>query len=544
VWAGQIGAQALLKKPLAILAAVSVLLLLIVCANVANLLLSRAISRQKELAIRLAHGASRGRVVRQLLTETLLLAAAGGALGLLLVGWTGRTLDLLLPPLDFPIDIGGSLSVSTVVFTLLAVLVAALASGLAPALLSARGGLSRTLNEGGRGGISGRRSHGLRRLLVGFEVGFAVVAVVGALLFLRSFRNANRIEPGFDTRNVLVAQFYLSNAGYSAREQWAFCRTLRERMEAVPGVVGVSYSDFVPLSSPATSPEDQVRVDGYVPQANERMRLPRATVPPGFFRFMGIPLVEGREFTERDEAGAPAVLIVNETFARRFFAGRSPIGRTVAGGAGTIVGLVEDSKYDTPTEAARPYFYRPFRQQFAPGLNFAFLVRTTGDPMLVVPELRRQAFALNQDAVFHSVRLRDAIGYSLYVPMITASLLTAVGAVCLLLAAAGLYSVVSCAVSQRVPELGLRMALGAGPSDLARLVVREGLLLAVPGVLVGMAVALAAARGVGGMLVGVGAADPATFAGAAVFLLVVSLVASYWPARRASRVGPMSALRQ
>jgi hypothetical protein len=144
-------------------------------------------------------------------------------------------------------------------------------------------------------------------------------------------------------------------------------------------------------------------------------------VPPGFFEFMGIPLLEGREFTERDEAGAPAVLIVNETFARRFFAGKSPIGRTVAGGAGTIVGLVKDSKYDTPTEGKKPYFYRPFRQQFAPGLNFAFLVRTTGDPMLVVPELRRQALALNQDAVFRSARLTDAIGYSLYVPMLAAT---------------------------------------------------------------------------------------------------------------------------
>ncbi len=543
VWAGQLGAQGMLMKPLAILTAVSVLLLLIVCANVANLLLSRAISRQKELAIRVAHGASRSRVVRQLLTETLLLALAGGALGLQLVGWTGQSLDLLLPPLDFPIDIGGGLSGPTVAFTLLVVLVATVASGLAPALLSVRGDLSRTLNEGGRGGTGGPRSHRLRKLLVGVEVGLAVVAVVGALLFLRSFRNANRIEPGFDTRNVVVSQFYLSNAGYSAQEQWAFCRMLRERIEAVPGVVGVTYSDFVPLTSPASSPEDHLEVDGYVPAPNERMRLPRATVPPGFFELMGIPLLEGREFTERDEAGASAVLIVNETFARRFFAGKSPIGRTVAGGVGTIVGLVKDSKYDTPTEGPKPYFYRPFRQQFAPGLNFAFLVKTTGDPMLVVPELRRQALALNQDAVFHSVRLRDAIGYSLYVPMVTASLLTVVAAVCLLLAAAGLYSVISYAVSQRVQEFGVRMALGASPRDLVRMVARESLLLAVPGVLVGMAVALAAARGVGGMLVGVSAADPTTFAGALLFLLVVNLLASYWPARRAARVDPMSAVR-
>ncbi len=544
VWAGQLGAQGWLMKPLAILSAVSVLLLLIVCANVANLLLSRAISRQKELAIRVAHGASRSRIVRQLLTETLVLALGGGALGLLLVRWTGQSLDRLLPPLDFPLDLGGGLNGPTVAFTLLAVVAATLASGLVPALLSARGDLTGTLNEGGRGGSSGPRSHRLRKLLVGAEVALALVAVVGALLFLRSFRNANRIAPGFDTRHVLVAQFYLSNAGYSAQEQWAFCRTLRERMEAVPGVAGVTYSDVVPLTSPASSPEDQLPVDGYVPAPNEAMRLPRATVPPGYFQFMGIPLIEGREFSERDEAGARPVLIVNQAVARRFFAGRSPIGRTVAGGAGTIVGLVKDSKYDTPTESPKPYFYRPFRQQFAPGLNFAFLVRTTGDdPMRLVPELRRQALALNQDAVFHSVRLRDAIGYSLYVPMVTASLLSVVGAVCLLLAAAGLYSVISCAVGQRTQEFGVRMALGASPWDLVRMVARESLRLAVPGVLAGMAVALAAARGVGGMLVGVSAADPATFAGAALFLLAVTLFASYWPARRAGRVDPMRAVR-
>ena len=373
-----------------------------------------------------------------------------------------------------------------------------------------------------------------------------MVAVVGALLFLRSFRNASRIEPGFDTRNVVVSQFYLSNAGYSAQEQWAFCRTLRERMEAVPGVVGVTYSDFVPLTSPASSPEDHLEVDGYVPAPNERMRLPRATVPPGFFQFMGIPLLEGREFTERDEAGAPAVLIVNETFARRFFGGKSPIGRTVAGGgAGTIVGLVKDSKYDTPTEGRKPYFYRPFRQQFAPGLNFAFLVKTTGDPMLV------RAGAAPPGAGAQPGRrlpLRAAPRCDRLLPLRAhghgASLLTVVGAVCLLLAAAGLYSVISYAVSQRVA--GVRGPDGArrqphGPRA-------DGGCAKACGsprraLLVGMAVALAAARGVGGMLVGVGAADPATFAGAALFLLVVTLLASYWPARRAARVDPMSAVR-
>ncbi len=545
VWAGHLGAQGWLGKPLAILTAVSVLLLLIVCANVANLLLARAIARQKELAIRAAHGAGHGRIVRQLLTETLLLAAAGAGLGLATVGWMGQWLDRLLPPVDFPFEIGGGLSGPTVAFTLVVVVVVTLVSGLAPALFSARGDLSRTLNEGGRGGIGGSRSQLLRKVLVAGEVALAAVAVVGALLFLRSFRNANHIALGFDTRNVVVAQFYLSNSGYSAEEQWTFCRMLRERMETVPGVVGVTYSDFVPLTSPATSPRDRLSIDGYAPAPDEQVVIPRASVPPGYFRFMGIRLLDGREFTERDDAASPAVMIVNETFARRFFGDRSPVGRTVrSGGASlTIVALVRDSKYDTPPEQPKPYFYLPFRQRFAPGLNFSVLVRTTGDPMLVVPELRRQALALNQDAAFRSARLRDAIGYSIYVPMLAASLLTVVGLVCILLAAVGLYSVISCAVNQRAPEFGVRMALGASPWSVVVMVARESVVLAAPGVLAGIAAALAAARAVGGMLVGVGARDPSTFAGAALLLLAVILFASYWPARRAARVDPVSVMR-
>ncbi len=549
LWAGhaQWAAQGMLSKPLWILMAASALLLMIVCANVANLLLARAVSRQKEFAIRLAHGASRSRLVRQMLTETLLLAAAGAAVGLLTVAWMGQGLNRLLPPVDFPFDLGGGLNGPTLGFTLAVVVAATVASGLPPALLSARGDLSGVLNEGGRSGIGGSRSHRLRALLVGIEVALAVVAVVGSGLFLHSFQNASRIEPGFETGNVVVSQFYLSNAGYTAEEQWAFCRTLRERMEAAPGVIGVTYSDFVPLTSPASSPRDQLTVEGYVPAPGEQTWVHRATVPPGYFQLMGIPRLEGRDFTERDEGKAPPVMIVNETFARRFFGDLSPVGRTVRIGRApvpaTIVAVVKDSKYDTPIEGKQAYFYLPFRQWFQPGLNFAFLVKTAGDPMLAVAKLRREALTLNQDAVFRSMRLTDAIGYSLYAQMTAATLLTVVGLVCLLLAAVGLYSVVSYAVSQRTQEFGIRMALGASPWDVARMVAAESLRLAAPGLLVGTAAALAAARAVGGMLVGVDAADPLTFGASALFLLAVTLLASYWPARRAVAVDPMTAVR-
>ena len=545
VWNGHLGAQGILLKPLQILMAVCALLLLIVCANVANLLLARAVSRRKEFAIRLAFGAPRARIARQLLTETLLLAVGGAAVGVLVLFWMAKSLDRLLPAIDFPLDIRGGLSWITLGFTILVAFAVTIASGLAPALLSVRGDLTEAINEGGRSSTSGTRSHKLRALLVGVEVALALVALVSAGLFVRSFRAASRIEPGFDTRNVVVSQFYLSNAGYTAQEQWAFCRTLRERMETAPGVVGVTYTDFVPLTSPASSPQDQLVVEGYIAAHNEQMLIHRATVPPGYFQFMGIRMMEGRDFTERDEAGAPAVMIVNETFARHFYGNAPPLGRTVHidGGTATIIAEVKDSKYNTPAEAPAPYFYLPFRQRFAPGLNFSFLIRTAGDPMATLPELRREASALNQDAFFHSMRLSDGVGYSLYAQKVAASVLTAIGVLCLLLAALGLYSVMSYSVSQRTQEFGIRMALGASRLNVLVMVTRQSLILAIPGLLVGIACALIGFRFLSGMLIGVGPTDPRTFLVAALVLLAVTLFASYVPARRAVQVDPMTALR-
>ncbi len=545
IWAGHLGAQGILLKPLQILAAICVLLLVVVCANVANLLLARAVARQKEFGLRLAFGARPGRLIQQLLTETLLLALAGALVGVGILLWIGKALNGLLPAVDFPFDLRGGLSVSTLGFTLLIVVVVTVASGLMPALLSIRRDLNGVLNEGGRSGIGGAHSHKLRALLVGVEVALAAVALVSAGLFLRSFHNASEIDPGFDTAHVSMSQFYLSNAGYTAQEQWSFCRLLRERLESLPGVQAVTYTDFVPLTMPNSSPQDQIEVEGYVPARDEQMLIHRATVPPGYFHFMGIRMLEGRDFTELDAGEAPAVIVVNETFARRFYAGASPIGRKVrlAGTTATIIAEVKDSKYNTPIEQASPYFYLPFRQWFFPGLNFAVLIKTAGDPMQVLPDLRREALALNQDASFHSVRLSDAVGYSLYAQKVAATLLSAVGVLCVLLAAVGLYSVLSYDISTRTQEFGVRMALGASRSQVMISVIRQSMMLTVPGLLAGFAIALIAIRFVSGMLVNVSSADPLTLLGAAVFLVVVTILASYLPASRATRIEPMVALR-
>ncbi|MFB3776585.1 MAG: ABC transporter permease [Bryobacteraceae bacterium] len=548
LWQGHLGAQGMLLQPLRVLMALSVLLLLVVCANVANLMLARAVSRRKEFGVRLALGAGRPRLAVQLMIETLLLAAGGVVVGIVLVLWIGQSLLSLIPIKDVPLDLGGRVNLPTFGFTLLCAVAATLLSGAVPALFAARSGLSESLKASGRGGDADSGSHRLRALLVVSEMAMVMVALIGAGLFYRSFRNASGIEPGFDRTNTLVAQFYLSNAGYSAVEQHDFCRNLRARLESKPGVIGVTYSDVTPMSTASgtgSTPWHDISVDGYSPAPGEQMMIHRATVAPDYFNLLRIPLLEGREFTELDSPDAPNVIIVNETFARRFFRGENPIGRKIRCERRqmTVVGLVKDSKYHTPIERPTPFFYIPFRQWFAPGLNFSIFVKTAGDPSLMIPVLRQEALSLNQDALFSARLLSEATAGSLFAQRAAASLLGVLGAIAILLAAVGLYSVMSYAVSQRTREIGIRMALGAKPGDVLRQVLVQGLLLVIPGLLAGGFLALAAARVVKGLLVNVSSSDPLTFLAAAVFLAVVATMASFLPAQRAMRVDPMVTLR-
>jgi predicted permease len=459
----------------------------------------------------------------------------------------GPVLQFLLPAMDIPLDFGGGLNLATAGFTLLMVAAAMLLSGTAPALFSVRADVNSALKEGGRGGSSDGGSHGWRRLLATIQVALAMVALSGAALFSRSFRGIMGIQPGFDMDHVSVSQFYLSNAGYSAVEQRQFCRELRRRMEAQPGVMGVTYSDVVPLASVAGSaPWHQLAIDGYVPERNEQVIVHRATVPPGYFEFMKIPRLAGRDFTENDTSDKPLAMIVNQAFAARYFRGRSVVGRKVMVGRtpATVVGLVRDSKYNALAEAPTPFFYVPFQQWFAPGLNFAVFVRAAGDPLRFTPMLGREALALNQDAVFNTRLLADAATASLYPQKVAANLLAVVGGACLLLAAIGLYSVMSYTVSQRTRELGIRVALGAQPATIRWMVLREGLLLTVPGLAAGFGIAVLAGRLVGGMLVTVSAVDPAAFGAAALFVAGVAFAASYLPASRATRVDPVQVLNR
>jgi len=538
------GAHSLLRRPLQILMAVCAVVLLIVCANVANLLLARAVSRQKEFGIRLAMGSGHARLTRQLLTETLLLAGAGALIAIPLAAWMSDALYWLLPASELPVSFARiALNGRILGFTMAACVLSALVAGIAPAVFSVRPNLNETLKEGGRGGGSGAHSHRLRGLLVISEIALATVALAGAGIFVRSFENARGIRPGFEPARVLLAQFYLP--GYTPEQSRQFCQRLRERLGGAPGLTAVTYADTAPLGFGGDAGHD-IEVDGYERGPNEKMNFSRTLTAPGYFDLMGIPLLEGRDFTTADDSSAPPVMIVNQTFTRRFFQGSSPLGRKVRVSGNrifTVVGLAKDIKYRNLSEGGQPYFYMPFEQRYQQGRNIFFYLRGDGDPNGLAATLRSAAAAIDPSASFTTVPLAEFITASLYPQKVAARLLGALGLIALLLAAAGLYSVMSYAVSQRVHEFGVRMAMGAQRADILRLVMRNGLALALTGLAAGVVVALAFLRFVGSMRVNVSSADPVTFASVALFLCVVALLACYFPARRATQVNPLVALR-
>ncbi len=546
VWKGHFGAQSLMLAPLQVLMAVCGVVLLIVCANIANLLLARAVARQKEFTLRLALGARRWRLVRQLLAESLILAMMGAAVGVPAALWLSTALGGLLPPGVLPVRLEVNLNADILGFTILVCLLACVVSGVAPALHTSRTDLNEVLKAGGgRAGTAGSRSHGMRRLLVATEVALALVAVIGAGLFARSFQLARRIHPGFDAQHVLVSHLYLSTAGYGVAERKLFCRRLRERLEAQPGVEAVSYADMVPLGFD-TGPWEDLQIEGYLPAPSENMKIYRNLVAPGYFRLMRIGLVEGRDFTALDNEKSAPVMIVSEQFARRFFGGRPAIGRKVHGWGQwfRVVGVAKDSKYHTPNEALKPYFYVPFEQVYRADLAIAVYARVAGDPARAVGMVRREIRAMDPNVgLFDAMPLAEFIGASLFGQKVAAVLLSVLGAMALVLAAVGLYSVMAYAVSQRTQEIGIRMALGARPGNVVRMIVGQAMAMASIGLAIGVAAGLVMGRLASGLLVQVSATDPAIFAGATGFLAAVALAASYLPARRATRIDPNHALR-
>ena len=542
---GHFGGQTVVAGPLSILMAVCGLVFLIVCANVSSLLLARSIARRKEFSMRMALGAGRARLARQLLSESLILAVLGVLAGVPLAMWMSQSLGYLIPrgasiPMSLDIPLNGEI----LAFTILLCVAACLISGIAPALHSARAGLNEALKEGGRSGGEGARSERTRGLLVVSEVALALIAIIGTGLFAKSFQMARQINPGFDPRRVLVANLELSAAGYSAPDRIRFCERLRDRLASQPGIVSVSWADVVPLWFTG-NPWDDLQVEGYVPSAKESMKIMRNVVGPGYLGLMRIPLVEGRDFTAHDDENAPHVVVVNQTFARHFFGNRTAIGRRVRiwDRWFSIAGVARDSKYVSPNEAATPYFYAASRQAYmSPGV--AVFVRTAGEPERAVAALRSAAGSIDPGVgIFAAMPLTESIGASLFGQKMAAVMLAVLGVVALVLAATGLYCVMAYSVAQRTREIGIRMALGARPADVLALVMRRGMRLTLVGVAIGVAAALAVTRLAASLLVHVSATDPLVFGAAALFLAAVALAANYLPARRATHIDPNEALR-
>src|SRR5262252_6290360 len=547
VWKSHYGIQGSLLAPLTILFGASGVVLLIVCANIANLLLVRAADRRKEFSIRLALGASPMRLVRQLSTEVLMLAVLGSVAGLLIADWLGGSLRWLLPLTEAPRLQSGGLDSGVLLFTAgLAVAVAALA-GIGPALHATRDNVTETLKAGGRNGTSGTQSNRLRSLLATCEVALAVTSLIGAGLFVKSFYRVKSIHPGFDPNQVAVAKFNLSAANFDAQQADAFCRHLRERLERQPGVTAVTYADYVPLSLGEGSWED-LQVERYVPGPSENMKIYRNLVAPGYFTLMKIPLIEGRDFTMQDDDLHPPVMIVTREFVRRFIPRGGVLNRKVHGWGQwfTIVGVVEDSKIHRLTENTQPYFYVPIRQiyRYRPEMGLAFYVRTAGSVSEAMQSIRRESQAV--DAMVPAsevISLNEWIAGSLFGQRIAACLLSVLAAIAFVLASIGLYGVVAYTVAQRTQEFGIRLSLGAQPRDVLGLIVRQGLGFALAGTAVGAGLTLLLGRALGNFLVNMSAADPFIFTATAVFVIVLALAAAAIPARRAMRIDPIVALR-
>ena len=546
VWTSHHGLQWFLLTPLRILMAVCGVLLLIVAANVANLQLARATARQKEFSVRLALGAGSRRLIRQMVTESLLIAIAGAAAGVVLSQWMGQSLAWLLPTREFPLGLDFTLNGDILAFAVLLCLILAVITGLAPALYSIRTDVSESLKESGRTGASSAGLHRARGFLVVAEVALAMVALVGLGLFTRSFMNARNMNPGFDPRNVLLVQYHLDTFCSSEEQRLQFTSRLRERLLTQPGIAAVGYGDDIPLAL-GDSRGAELQVEGYEPRRGEQVRAGNEIVSPGYFDALGIRLLAGRDFTEQDTSKTAQVAIVNQTFARRYFAGGDPVGHRI-GGPGhwiTVVGMVKDSKYRFLTEASIPYVYVPYSQWHGEQFWMAFFIRTLGPARDRIATVRREATGLEPaSGAFPIMPFEDHVSEALFPQRVPAALLSVLGVMAILLAALGLYGVLAFAVGQRAQEFGIRVALGAQTRDVLGLVIRQGMLLTLAGLVVGAALALTAARLVSGMLVNLSATDPFILAGAGVFLTLVAFLATWLPARSATRLDPIASLRR
>ena len=533
------------STPLLVLMGMVGLMLLIACANVANLLLARAANRQKEIAIRVAIGAGRLQIVRQLLVESLLLAIVGGLLGLLIAAWLGTAVLGVIPWDDGMVGLKADPDWRVLAFTLLISTITGVLFGLVPALQATRSEAAATLKDQSAGASAGTHHVRVRRFLVVAQVSLSLLLLIGAGLFTRSLYNLKNLDPGFRSAGILTFSIDPALSGYDRNRAGQFYEQLQERLATIPGVQSVAFADSLLLSGDRTM--CTVKVEGYQSREREDMNPDQALVSPNYFATLGSSVLAGREFSPADKRGAPKVAVINEEMARYFFGHENPLGRHFGLGRDDpdieIVGVVKDGKSETLRDPARRRFYLPYLQGREIGQQTVYL-RMAGSTGAILDVARRETAKLDANLPLFSVKsLRAQADESLFIERMVAILSCAFGFLASLLAAIGLYGVMAYIVNSRTREIGIRVALGATRQNVLAIVLKEVAILAIVGMVIAVPIAIGLGRFINALLYGVAATDPATISIAVGVTACVALLAGYSPAARAARVDPIMALR-
>jgi predicted permease len=544
LWRSPFGINGYLYKIFPMLLGLAAVLLLLACANVANLLLVRSVARRREIAIRLAMGASRVQLVRQFLMESLLLGLLGGVVAIVITVWTSRSLAAFFPPTTLPLAHDAHIDQRVLFVTTAVSVLAALAFGILPALRSSGLPVQTVLKEEASSVSVAIHKTRLSSSLVVAQISLSLLLLVCAGLFTRSLQKAQQSDPGFEPDHVLLASFELSPAGYTRASGVAFDRQVLAKLSSLPGVQSVTLADFSPLSFSIHS--DYLELQGYVPQPHESMEITRAIVGSDYFRTLRTPIISGREFTEADTLDSQLVAIVNQAFVERYWPGEDAIGKQVTDGDQrfTIIGVARNAKYRLLTYAPEPVIYLPIYQAYRSTQDTTIHLRTFSDPRAMAFSVEHAVHQLNPELPLFNVNpLSLTMRFGTIFGRVAAAFAGSFGFLAMLLAAVGIYGVVAYTTRQRTREIGIRMALGAEKGSIYRLVLRQGFQLTLAGLIVGTALALAFTRLLKTQLFGVSETDALTFASVGLLLAAVALIACHIPARRATRIEPTQALR-